>query len=245
MNRLLAGLAAPDRAALAPHLEAVSLSRGEVLFHPGDEVEQIHFPCGSTVVSLVTVLADGRAAEAATIGREGAVGGIVSGGSKPAFCRAAAQIAGPALRLEAARLETAKGASAALRDRFARYADCLVAQLQQSVVCNAVHPLEARLCRWLLTTQDRVGDADLPLTQDALAEMLGTRRSTVTPVAGELQRRGLIAYRRGRVRVLDRAGLQRAACECHAALRRHFDRVAPGLHPAGPTRTAIGVEGHA
>jgi CRP-like cAMP-binding protein len=205
----------------------------DTLFHPGDDVELIHFPAGATVVSLVSVLADGRGAEAATIGREGAVGGIVSGGKMPAFARAAVQIGGPALRLPAARLEAAKASSPVIRDVFARYADCLVAQLQQSVVCNAIHPLEARLGRWLLTTQDRVGAGELPLTHDAMAEMLGARRSTVTPVAGALAQRGLIAYRRGRVRVLDRAGLEAAACECHGAVRRHFERVAPGLYPAG------------
>ena len=160
------------------------LRADEVLFHPGDDIEVVHFPCAATVVSLVAVLRDGRGAEAATIGREGAVGGIVSGGRKPAFCRATVQIAGPALRLEAAQLEGVKSRSASLRDGFARYADCLLAQLQQSVVCNAVHPLEARLARWLLTTHDRVGDAELRLTQDAMAEMLGARRTTVSPVAG-------------------------------------------------------------
>jgi CRP-like cAMP-binding protein len=123
-----------------------------------------------------------------------------------------------------------------MRDLFARYADCLLAQVQQSVVCNAAHPLEARLCRWLLATQDRVGGPDIPLTQDALAEMLGSQRTTVTPVAGTLRRRGLIAYRRGEVRVLDRAGLEAASCECHAAVRRHFDSVLPGLYPAGTAR---------
>ena len=231
-NRLLASLTQADSATLAPYLRPVMLRAEEVLFHPGDEIDVVHFPCGAAVVSLVSVLQDGRGAEAATIGREGAVGGIVSGGRKPAFCRASVQIAGPALRLESAHLEEAKSRSLALRDSFSRYADCLLAQLQQSVVCNAVHPLEARLARWLLTTHDRVGDAELRLTQDAMAEMLGARRTTVSPVAGALQRRGLIMYRHGRVRVLNRAGLRAAACECHAAVWRHFQAVAPGLYPA-------------
>lgn len=230
-NRLLAAIEPAGRALLSPHLEPVWLRAGQVLFHPGDEVETVHFPHRRTVTSLVAVLADGRAAETATIGREGAVGGIVSGGAKPAFCRAVVQIGGPALRPPAARLEAAKLRSAGLRDLFARYADALVAQVMQSVACNAVHPLEARLCRWLLTTQDRAGSAELTLTQESLAEMLGVRRTTVTPVAGALQRRGLIRYRRGRIEVVDRSGLERAACECHAAVRRHFDCVAPGLYP--------------
>lgn len=240
-NRLIAALDDRTRALVAPDLEPVPLARGAVLFHPGDDVAQVHFPLGSAVISLLAVLADGRAAEVATIGREGAVGGIVSGGHKPAFCRAVVQIAGQALRLPAARLQAAKDGAPAMRDLFARYADCLLAQVQQSVVCNAAHALEARLCRWLLATLDRVGGPDIPLTQDALAEMLGSQRSTVTPVAGELRRRGLIAYRRGEVRVLDRAGLEAASCECHAAVRRHFDSLLPGLYPGSTARDGAGA----
>jgi CRP-like cAMP-binding protein len=230
-NRLLASLQPSDRSLLDPHLEAVTLYQGEVLFEPGDDVTRTYFPCASTMASLVVMMQSGRAAEAATIGREGALGGIVSSGYKPAFTRAEVQIPGPALRIETSRLEEAKERSATLRDLFSRYADALLAQIVQSVACNALHPLEARCCRWLLTTQDRVNSAEIPLTQEALAEMLGVQRTTVTSVARALRARGLIRYARGQITVVDRARLEEAACECHAAVRQHFDRILPEIKP--------------
>jgi CRP-like cAMP-binding protein len=232
-NRLLASLQPRDRALLDPHLENATLYQGEVLFEPGDDVTRTYFPCASTMVSLVVVMQTGRAAEAATVGREGAIGGIVSSGYKPAFARAEVQIPGPALRIETARLEESKERSATLRDLFSRYADALLAQIVQSVACNALHPLEARCCRWLLTTQDRVNSAEIPLTQEAMAEMLGVQRTTVTSVARALRARGLIRYARGQIVVLDRARLEEAACECHAAVKQHFDRVLPEIKPQG------------
>ncbi|QFU16934.1 Crp/Fnr family transcriptional regulator [Microvirga thermotolerans] len=230
-NRLLASLQPRDRALLDPYLEAVTLYQGEVLFEPGDDVTRTYFPCASTMASFVVVMQSGRAAEAATVGREGALGGIVSSGYKPAFTRAEVQIPGPALRIETSRLEDAKERSATLRDLFSRYADALLAQIIQSVACNALHSLEARCCRWLLTTQDRVNSAEIPLTQEALAEMLGVQRTTVTSVARALRARGLIRYARGQIVILDRARLEGAACECHSAVKQHFDRVLPEVKP--------------
>ncbi|WP_082145918.1 Crp/Fnr family transcriptional regulator [Microvirga massiliensis] len=230
-NRLLASLQPSDRALLERHLEAVTLYQGEVLFEPGDDVTRTYFPCASTMASLVVMMQTGRAAEAATIGREGAIGGIVSSGYKPAFTRSEVQIPGPALRIETARIEEAKERSATLRDLFSRYADALLAQILQSVACNALHSLEARCCRWLLTTQDRVNSAEIPLTQEALAEMLGVQRTTVTSVARALRARGLIRYARGHIVILDRARLEEAACECHSAVKQHFERILPEIKP--------------
>ena len=230
-NRLLASLRPADRALLEPHLDPVALTKGRVLFAPGQDVRTTHFPSVSAMVSLVVAMKDGRAAEAATIGREGAVGGIVSAGHKPAFARAEVVLPGPALSLDTARLEEAKERSPALRDLFVRYADALLAQIVQSVACNALHPLHARCCRWLLTTQDRAGGPDIPLTQEALAEMLGVQRTTVSTVAGALRDRGLIRYGRGQVTILDRPRLEAAACECYGAVRSHFERVLPEVKP--------------
>jgi CRP-like cAMP-binding protein len=176
-------------------------------------------------------MADGRAAEAALIGCEGAAGVIISAGDKPAFARAQVQVPGSALRLDAARLEEAKLASPAVRDIVSRYADALLAQVLQSVACNGLHPVEARTCRWLLTMQDRAGSPELPLTQEHLAEQLGVRRTTVTRVVGELEAAGAIRHSRGKVLVANRQRLRRAACECYQAVRDHFARVAPGLYP--------------
>lgn len=230
-NRLLAALKADDRALLAPHLTQVALARGAVLFDAGDDVTTCHFPCDGTMVSLIVALPDGAFAETATVGREGAVGGIVSMGHKPAFARAVVQIAGTALRIDSDRLEELKAKSAGIRDALARYADCMIAQILQSVACNVLHSLEPRFCRWLLTAQDRVGRDQIPLTQEFLAEMLGVQRTTVTAAAASLQARGLIAYSRGRIAVVDRGALEATACDCHNAVVEHFERVLPGVYP--------------
>jgi CRP-like cAMP-binding protein len=226
-NRLLAALSARDFAVLDPHLELVSLPRGKVLFEPGDEVTTTYFPCHRTMASLLIVTRDGREVEAATIGREGAVGGIVSEGHKPAFGRAVVQIGGEALAINTSHLEAAKTGSARFGDLFSRYADALLAQMMQSVACNALHRTEERCARWLLATHDRAGGKMVHLTQEALAEMLGVQRTTVTAVTGVLQERGLIRTHRGRVEVLDRPGLERAACECYRAVEDHFTRLLP------------------
>lgn len=226
-NRLLAAMSEREFAVLEPHLKLVSLPRGSVLFEPGDDVDTTYFPCRRTMASLLVVTRDGREVEAATIGREGAVGGIVSEGHKPAFGRAVVQIGGEALAIPTSDLEAAKTGSARFGDLFSRYADALLAQMMQSVACNALHRADERCARWLLATHDRAGDKMIHLTQESLAEMLGVQRTTVTAVTGDLQNRGLIRTHRGRVEIVDRKGLERAACECYAAVEAHFAEVLP------------------
>jgi len=147
-NRLLAAIPAIDRALLEPHAQFVELAPGQVLFEPEEDVVITHFPLTGTMAALIVVLEDGRTAEAASVGREGAIGGIICAGHKPAFTRAVIQIAGPAFRVETARIEVAKQRSSVVRDLFDRYADVLLAQVLQSVVCNAFHPMRQRLARW-------------------------------------------------------------------------------------------------
>jgi CRP-like cAMP-binding protein len=224
-NRLLGAVPAIDRGMLEPHAEFAELAHGQILFEPEEDVVITHFPLTGTMAALVVVLEDGRTAEAASIGREGAIGGIVSAGHKPAFARAVTQIAGPALRIETARIEAAKQRSLVVRDLFARYADALLAQVCQSVVCNAFHPMQQRLARWLLTTQDRIASNELPLTQEYLAQMLGVHRSTVIRVARSLQDHGVIRKARGRLTVLNRAKLEKTSCECYGAVARHYARI--------------------
>ena len=226
-TRLRGALTARDFAVLEPHLELVRLPRGKVLFEPGDDVVTTYFPCVRSMVSLLIVTRDGREVEAATIGREGAVGGIVSEGHKPAFGRAVMQIGGEALAIPTSHLEAAKTGSARFRDLFSRYADALLAQMMQSVACNALHTAEERASRWLLSTHDRAGDNIIQLTQESLAEMLGLQRTTVTAVTAGLQARGLIRTHRGRVEIVDRPGLERAACECYRAVEDHFAELLP------------------
>jgi CRP-like cAMP-binding protein len=230
-NRLLAALPARDRALLAPSLQHVTLEKDAILFEPGEDVTNVYFPEPGLIASLVLNLHDGVTAEAAMIGQEGAIGGIISDGDKPAFTQGTVQIGGAALRLATDSLEKAKQRSPGLRDHFARYADCLLAQVLQSVACNAVHEFDARLARWLLTTQDSLGGDALQVTQGFIAEMLGVQRTYTTRIVGTLEKRGTIRRQRGSITIVDRGRLERQACECYAYLRRHFERVLPGVYP--------------
>ncbi|MDP3740383.1 MAG: Crp/Fnr family transcriptional regulator [Hyphomonadaceae bacterium] len=229
-NRLIVALSVRNRRLLDGRLHAVTLKKVEVLFEPGDDVVNVLFPGAGTIASLVVSMRDGATAEAAMIGQEGAIGGIISAGDKPAFTRGIIQIAGPAWSLATDDLEEAKTHSHTLRDHVARYADCLLAQVLQSVACNTIHDIEPRLARWLLATQDRIGASELHLTQEFIAEMLGVQRTYVTRIVGNLAKRGAIRTTRGTVVIVDRALLQRQACECYAYLRRHFERLLPGVY---------------
>ncbi len=228
-NHLLQSLPAEDRRLLEPHLERLQLPVGRTLFAPGDMVTHVHFPCTGTVVSLAAELPDGTGAEAAVIGGEGAVGGVISGGHHPAFARAEVQVGGAALRIEAARLDAVRAQSHVLHDTLTRFADALLAQVLQMVVCNAVHSVEQRAGRWLLAMLDRTGRSEMALTQEQLSDQLGVRRTTITRVLAQLEDAGVISRRRGRITVTQPPGLKRLACECHGAVREHYDRLLPGL----------------
>ena len=225
-NRLLAAMPAGIWEDIKPHLELVELASGQVLCTSGKPLTEIHFPL-STIVGVFVTLRDAPAVEATIIGREGVIGGIVTGSRHPSFARAIAQVSGWSARIAATRLQETKDRSPRLRDLFARYADALLAQVLQSVVCNAFHPMQQRLARRLLSTQDRIGTYELPLTQDNLAQTLGVHRSTVIRVARPLQDNGIIEYARGRIAILDRSKLEKTACECNDAIARHFERVLP------------------
>ena len=220
-NLLLSTFSPDYRALLETSAEIVQLDVGEHIQTRGSDVEWSYFPYGTTMISLVVRLKDGRSTEVASIGREGAVGGIVSCGHAPAFGDAVVQVAGPALRVGMDALEKSKAESSFIGNIFCRYSDYLLAQVQQSVACNTFHSIQQRAARWLLTAQDRAGDR-IELTQEALSGLLGVQRTTVNAVAGALQEEGLITVRRGRVLVLDRDGLRRASCECYDAVERHF-----------------------
>jgi CRP-like cAMP-binding protein len=231
-NRLLAALDATERRLIEPHLQPMILRRGAVLFEPGDDVHTTYFPTRHAMVSLRLVTRDGEAIEVATIGREGAVGGVVSAGEKPAFGQAVVQIEGGAFAIATEWLDRIKCETPAIGDLISRYSDALLAQLMQSAACNALHSVDERCARWLLAAHDRAGEHSVPLTQEALAEMLGVQRTTVTVVNRRLQQAGLIRARRGVVEIIDRAGLERAACECYAAVEGHYRRLLPGVSRA-------------
>jgi CRP-like cAMP-binding protein len=202
----------------------VQLDLDETVQSRGTHVDSTLFPFGAAMVSLVVDLSNGRSIEVASIGHEGAVGGIVSCGHAPAFARAQVIVAGPALKVPMDALEDAKMRSGLIRNLFCRYSDYLLSQVMQSVACNAFHSIEQRAARWLLTAQDRAGPT-IELTQEAFAALLGVQRTTVNAVVRTLQDEGLITTRRGRIQVVDRAGLKTRACECHDSVERHFAAV--------------------
>jgi len=225
-NELLAALGPDDLRHVSSHLEPMSLACGQVLFEPHQPVSHVHFPAGA-VLSLVITTADGHVAEAATVGREGAIGGVGDGVERTAFTRGIVQVAGAAFRIEHGHLEVAKAASPALQNLLSRYSDALLAQVLQSVACNALHSVKQRCARWMLMTLDRVDGGAVPLTQEHLAEMLGTHRVTVATTLHDLEEAGLIRRQRRRLAVLDRLGLEMTACECYAAVRAHFRALLP------------------
>ena len=224
-NLLLAALSAQDAALLAPHLVLGEHARGEKLFEVDEDVSHVTFPLDRMVATLVVPLGGDRTVETATVGHEGAIGGVVSQGYLPAFTRCVVLIEGSVLRMEADQLRDAKQASPTLNDLFVRYADCMLAQVLQSVACNAGHPIEQRVLRWLMSLQDRLGTDALPVTQATLGNMLGIGRTYVTTVLGSLQDQGLIHIGRGRIHMLDRPRTETACCDCHARVRRHFKTV--------------------
>jgi CRP-like cAMP-binding protein len=224
-NWLVASLEAEDFAVLEPHLELVELSRGQVLYEPGDPLRYAYFP-HYAVVSLVNMMEDGGTVEVALFGRGGVLGRPLV--TREAFGRYIVQITGTASRIAADRLDEVRTARPNLRRLLQRYGEVLLAQTFQILSCNAVHPVEARCCRWILMAQDRADQEVLPLTHEFLAEMLGVQRSTVSVVTRTLQTAGLIRQSRGGITVIDRAGLEETTCECYGKIRRLYQRLLPG-----------------
>jgi len=226
-NLLLATFSSDARALLEHSAEMVELALGECIQERGQDADWSYFPFGTTMISLVVELADGRSVQVASIGREGAVGGIVSCGHAPAFALAQVMVPGPSMRVPMTALEEAKTRSPFLANLFCRFSDYLLAEVMQSAACNTFHSIQQRAARWLLTAQDRAGDR-IELTQEVLAGLLGVQRTTLNAVVRALQDEGLVAIRRGRIVVLDRAGLKRASCECYARVEEHFGAVIGG-----------------
>ncbi len=223
-NRLLGLLPSADINLLAPSLKSVSLEQGVVLNEPGTEIEQVLFP-HSGMISLLAVMSDGRAVETATVGSEGVVGGMAGFGLRMTMTRAVVQIPLIASQVGAAQFRRAVSASAQLRELLVRYNEALLGQVQITAACNALHSIHARLARWILQTADRANGDMVPLTQELISEMLGVRRSSVSEVAVKLQDGGLIRYSRGVIEVLDRKGLEAAACECYETIRRQTGEI--------------------
>ena len=220
-NRLFATFPPELREKLREQIDIIQLEAGDTVLRRGIGVSSSIFPFGPTMISMMVDLGDGRSVEVASIGKEGAVGGIVSCGHAPAFSRAEVIVAGPAARVPIEVIRDAKAGSGHLSNLFCRYSDYLLAQIMQSVACNSFHSIEQRAARWLLTAQDRAGDR-LELTQEALAGLLGVQRTTVNAAARQLTDERLIATRRGTISIENRAALEERACECYDRVERFF-----------------------
>jgi CRP-like cAMP-binding protein len=217
-NRLLAALDPTDYALVRPHLSTACFERGAILQEQEAPVAHVYFPM-SGLVSLVSVMKDGHEIETAVVGRDGAVG-FVGLGRWNAFARATVQIPATCAVITESHFRAAVSQSERLRDLMLRFREALFVQVHQTAACNALHPLEDRLARWLLQALDLTDERELPVTQESIAKMLGVRRTSVTLIANRLQADGLIRYRRGHIVVLNRMGLEEVACECYRAICR-------------------------
>jgi CRP-like cAMP-binding protein len=227
-NRLLGALLPSDFALLAPDLKDMHFEQGVVLQEAGGRIEQVYFP-HTGMISLLAAMQNGTCVETATIGREGAVGAMAGLGGRIAVARAVVQVEGSSSKISVSRFQAAVGNGTGIRDLIERYNDAQMGLINQSAGCNALHPADARLCRWLLQTRDRSDSDTLTLTQEFLSQMLGVRRTTVTLLARSLQSAGLIRYRRSRIEIVNRVGLEKKACECYEVVRRRNEDVFSNL----------------
>lgn len=218
-NRILAVLSDDEYERLLPHLEPFAFNSGKVLYEIGEPIEYLYFPSDS-VVSLVTQMQDGRIVEVGLVGNEGMTGLALLLAQKVSAERAIVQIPNGGMRAKAAVIEKEFELCEGLHDSLLKYANSLMRQISQTAACNASHTVEERLSRWLLMCRDRVSTDEINLTQEFIAEMLGTRRATVNVGAINLQSAGLISYNRGHIRIIDREGLEGFSCECYEAVRR-------------------------
>jgi CRP-like cAMP-binding protein len=221
-NRLLGALELSSRERIDAHLEPVRLKLGAVVCEAGGLLKHAYFPEGS-VLSLLTVLENGSAIETANIGREGAFGLFAAMYSRVSFNRCLVQLEGDMVRCPIQVLQAEFRDSEHVRDLFVSYSETQLSQVQQTVACNAMHTTEEKMCRWLLMMHDRAQGEALPYTHEFLSHMLGANRKSVTLAAQSMQTAGLISYRRGKIQVLNRSGLERASCECYAIVRERFD----------------------
>jgi CRP-like cAMP-binding protein len=230
-NHLIDALPAGDFARLAPQLEHMELKLGDVLYEPGARMRYVYFPT-TAIVSLLYVMENGASAEIAIVGNEGILGISLFMGGDTTPSRAVVQSAGFGYRMKAQMLKDEFSRFGPFMHLLLRYTQALITQMAQTAVCNRHHTVDQQLCRWLLLSLDRLASSELTMTQELIANMLGVRREGVTEAAGKLQDAGLITYRRGKITVLDRAGLQLRSCECYEVVKKEFDRLLPYQLPA-------------
>jgi CRP-like cAMP-binding protein len=225
-NQLLAALPAPELQRWLPHLEYVDMRLGEVLYEAGSILSHVYFPT-TAIVSLLYVMQNGESAEIAVVGNDGVVGISLFMGGDSTSSRALIQSAGGAYRLSAQLMKEEFDRGGPVLHLLLRYTQALITQMVQTAACNRHHSLDQQLCRWLLLSLDRLQGTDMMMTQDLIANMLGVPRDGATEGALKLQTAGLINYTQGRIRVLDRGGLEKRTCECYAVVKREYDRLLP------------------
>ena len=223
-NRLLAALSADEYARIIPYFEPVEIAHKTVLWKSESRIQSLYFP-RSCVCSLLTPVKDDQPVESATTGKEGFVGVPVLLGVESTIAGCVVQVAGEALRVDADRMRDWMRGDGDFPSLLLRYAQALHDQTSQSVACNRRHEMDERCARWVLLTHDRAGSDTFVLTHEFLASMLGVRRASVTVAAGMLQKAGLIRYVRGKITIVDRAGLEQASCECCRTVRERYERV--------------------
>jgi CRP-like cAMP-binding protein len=229
-NKLLAALSAAQLKRLKPHLNLVEMPLGDVVYESGRQLEHVYFPT-TCIVSLLYVLENGASAEIAVVGNEGIVGISLFMGGESTPSRAVVQSAGKSLRLAAKFLQEEFKRGGAMQHLLLRYTQALITQMAQTAVCNRHHSVDQQLCRWLLLSIDRLPKPEITMTQELIANMLGVRREGVTEAAGKLQKAGVISYRRGHIKVLNRPKLERMSCECYEVVRRESARLLPLVAP--------------
>lgn len=221
-NHLLAALPVTELDDLMPHLELIHVPPGNILCEAGDQLPYAYFPA-SAIISLHYILENGASSEIANIGREGMLGVSLFMGGETTSSRATVQIPGFAYRLRAPFLLQEFNRGGLLQWILLRYSQTLITQIAQIGVCNRYHTIEQQLCRWFLLTLDRLDSSELSMTQELIASALGVSRESVAGVAGKLQRKGIIRYHRGHIRVLNRGGLETGTCECYETIKKEFD----------------------
>ncbi len=229
-NHLLAALPASEFERLAPHLELTPLALGEVLYESGGVLQRVFFPTDS-IVSLLYVMEDGSSAEIAVVGNEGILGISLFMGGETTPNRAVVQSEGSCYSLPASHLKLEFGRAGPMMHLLLRYTQALITQMSQTAVCNRHHSIDQQLCRWLLLSLDRLSSDELKMTQELIANMLGVRREGVTEAAGKLRDAGIIQYRRGHIKVLDRPKLEHYVCECYAVVKTEDDRLLSDIPP--------------
>ena len=225
-NHLLAALPAEDYQRLLPELELIPMPLGLAVYESGRQMSYVYFPTTS-IVSLLYVMENGASAEIAITGNEGLVGISLFMGGESTPSHAVVQSGGHGYRLNATTSKKEFALGGNLQHLALRYTQALITQMAQTAVCNRHHEIDQQLCRWLLLSLDRLSANELVMTQELIANMLGVRREGVTEAAGRLQAQGLIHYSRGRIKVPDRAKLEKRACECYAVVKKEFDRLLP------------------